>query len=110
MDTYEYLTEMQERFTEWARKNLDLPCGENAIKKFPLYFSAFVHGAGFEHDIARIEPTLREPLMKGNELHQFMIKGFRCGCGCNVFHKPDKTNLLLYKCNACGLEYEGEVV
>lgn len=28
-------------------------------------------------------------------------KGFRCECGCNVFHIPDKANPDVYKCNAC---------
>lgn len=33
-------------------------------------------------------------------------KPFRCECGCNVFHKPDKAKLEWYKCNACGTVYE----
>jgi len=34
-------------------------------------------------------------------------KSFRCECGANVFHKPDKADLMLYKCNSCGNEYRG---
>lgn len=26
---------------------------------------------------------------------------FRCKCGCNVFHHPDKTRLDIYECNGC---------
>lgn len=29
-------------------------------------------------------------------------KSFYCKCGCNIFHKPDVSNLELYKCNKCG--------
>ena len=43
-------------------------------------------------------------------LHNFTVRikggNFSCGCGCNVFHKPDKENLDLYKCNSCGSEFE----
>ena len=35
-------------------------------------------------------------------------KSFRCECGCNVFHKPDRNNVNLYKCNGCGQEFNGE--
>lgn len=35
-------------------------------------------------------------------------KMFRCSCGCNVFHKPNKKDLDLYKCNGCGTLYESE--
>jgi len=28
-------------------------------------------------------------------------KSYRCDCGCNVFHKPDKKWLTLFKCNGC---------
>ena len=35
-------------------------------------------------------------------------KTFICSCGCNVFHKPYKTQQNLYCCNACGILYEGE--
>ena len=33
---------------------------------------------------------------------------FRCPCGCNVFHKPNKENLNYYKCNSCGSAYDTE--
>lgn len=32
---------------------------------------------------------------------------FRCDCGCNVFHKPDKKDLELYRCNGCDADYRG---
>lgn len=35
-------------------------------------------------------------------------KPYRCSCLCNVFHKPDDTNLSIYKCNACGTEFSCE--
>lgn len=55
------------------------------------------------------EPVLRED----GRLHEFVLPGrdghyFRCGCGCNVFHKPDKTQLGLFQCNACENRYTGE--
>lgn len=34
-------------------------------------------------------------------------KSFRCQCGGNVFHKPDRKHLELYECNACEVRYEG---
>lgn len=65
----------------------------------------------------------REPLLcEDGSLWQFMPKVggkfFRCTerltvsgsdiCGCNVFHKPDRTQLNRYRCNSCGAEYIGE--
>lgn len=35
-------------------------------------------------------------------------KNFRCRCGANCFHKPDKKNLQIYRCNGCGLTYTSE--
>lgn len=35
-------------------------------------------------------------------------KRFRCDCGCELFHKPDKNDLDLYCCNSCGTHYRGE--
>lgn len=32
---------------------------------------------------------------------------FRCDCGCNVFHKPDSEQPMLYECNGCGARYRG---
>jgi len=60
------------------------------------------------------ETTKRTSVMKDEKLENFTIrlpdiKGFfRCQCGCNVFHKPDDTNLNLFKCNGCGVEYSSE--
>ena len=43
-------------------------------------------------------------------LHNFMLKldgkSFRCECGCNVFHKPDRKHLEIYECNGCALRFE----
>lgn len=33
---------------------------------------------------------------------------FKCNCGCNVFHKPDRKHLNIYECNACKTRFEGE--
>lgn len=52
------------------------------------------------------------PVMKNGKMEEFIVrvagKPFRCNCGCNVFHKPDDTDLELYQCNACGEQYRGE--
>jgi len=49
---------------------------------------------------------------KEGKLENFTLKiqgkPFRCDCFCNVFHKPDKQNLYLYKCNRCGSEFDTE--
>lgn len=54
-----------------------------------------------------------EPVTLSNgEIENFTIKlegkSYRCACGCNVFHKPDKTRLGLYECNACKTRFSGE--
>jgi len=45
------------------------------------------------------------PVMKDGEIENFIIKGFRCNCGGNVFHKPDDRDLNLYRCNSCDATY-----
>lgn len=44
------------------------------------------------------------------EVESFFLKiggvNWRCECGSNCLHKPDKENLNLFKCNGCGLEFE----
>ncbi len=51
------------------------------------------------------------PVMKNGTIENFMPRiggeAFRCGCGANVFHKPDDTRLELYECNGCEAWYEG---
>jgi len=46
------------------------------------------------------------------KLENFMVKlagkSYRCNCGCNVFHKPDKTRLDIYRCNSCCETFETE--
>lgn len=51
-------------------------------------------------------------LLEDGTLHNFIVyiegKDFYCKCGCNVFHKPDRTQLNKYECNSCGLQYENK--
>lgn len=57
---------------------------------------------------------MRNPVMKDDRIEDFTIriKGhsrlMQCPakCGCNVFHKPDDTNLNRYACNGCKKEFE----
>lgn len=52
-------------------------------------------------------------LTEDGELETFILrvdgKLFRCRCGSNCFHKPDKNDLELYECNACNTWYHSEV-
>ena len=54
-----------------------------------------------------------EPVrLPDGKVESFLVRvngeSFSCtGCGCNVFHKPDKRNLDMYKCNSCGTIYAG---
>ena len=51
-------------------------------------------------------------LMADGDLHQWTLKiggrNYRCKCGCNVFHKPDKGKLMVYRCNSCNYTFETE--
>jgi len=62
--------------------------------------------------IAKPENYTNPVLDETGKLENFTVriegKFFRCNCRCNVFHKPDKNHLELYKCNACGQTYEAE--
>ena len=55
------------------------------------------------------EKSIQPVLHPDGNRHQFTVRIdgslFRCGCGCNVFHKPDDTDLELYECNSCGNWY-----
>jgi len=57
---------------------------------------------------------MSNPVLKDGELENFTIKiqgkMQRCpkACGGNVFHKPDDSNLNLFKCNSCGCAFEAE--
>lgn len=46
------------------------------------------------------------------KIHNFMLrvggKPFWCHCHCNVFCKPDKSDLNKYECNSCGETYHSE--
>lgn len=58
-----------------------------------------------------MEDKAPQPLLaEDGKLHNFTLriagKPYRCACRCNVFHKPDRTNLELYECNACGQQFE----
>lgn len=62
--------------------------------------------------IRAIGEKVEEPVLnEDGSLENFTVgiggKLFRCSCGCNVFHKPDKTKLELYGCNGCDARYEG---
>lgn len=61
--------------------------------------------------VAKPKPT--QPVKMANgDIENFTLriggKAYRCPCGCNVFHKPDDTNLLRYQCNACEHLFECE--
>ena len=51
-------------------------------------------------------------LNEDGSLHQFTLniegKPYRCKCGCNVFHKPNKEKLMVYQCNSCKEIFETE--
>lgn len=52
------------------------------------------------------------PLVDENgKLIESMIKldgkPFRCECGCNVFHRPDRDAPEIYQCNCCDNTFEG---
>jgi len=69
----------------------------------------FLEG-NFESD--QKEKILRDPVVdKNGKLEEFTVKinnkFFRCSCGCNVFHKPDKEYPDLYECNCCRITYQG---
>lgn len=63
------------------------------------------------------EDKIPQPLREEDgSLKQFMFRNYQlsgrsfyCECGCNVFHRPDRENLDLYKCNCCWREYEADV-
>lgn len=40
-----------------------------------------------------------------NFLLKVVGKQFRCDCGSNVFHKPDRKYPEIYECNGCGSRY-----
>ena len=50
--------------------------------------------------------------LENGELENFVMKvagkPFRCDCGCNVFHKPDRARPDIYECNACGTWYTSD--
>lgn len=87
--------------------------GENSAKQASL--CDIVAQVRFEGIRSVSYKSKRKPTPVLNEdgtLMEFVFrnsgKRFYCRCGCNVFHKPDKTKLNLYKCNGCRLEYISE--
>ncbi len=42
------------------------------------------------------------------QLPKFNGRSFKCKCGGNVFHQPDKTRPNIYECNSCGTWYESK--
>lgn len=58
----------------------------------------------------RLEERKPQPVLNPDgSLKCFMPKvggkGFKCSCGCNVFHKPDDTKPDIFACNACPAVY-----
>ena len=58
------------------------------------------------------EPETEPVLHDDGTVACFMVKDpdgnpFRCECGANVLHKPDRTDLTLYECNGCGVRLHG---
>lgn len=54
-------------------------------------------------------------LHEDGTLHNFTLKvagvAYHCPmheCGCNCFHKPDRTDLNIYRCNSCGATFEAK--
>lgn len=54
-------------------------------------------------------------LNEDGTLHNFILTiqgtNYRCpieNCGCNVFHKPDRDDLNIYRCNSCGTTFEAK--
>ena len=43
----------------------------------------------------------RKFVIKNHEVYEFMIKGQRCVCGCNVFHEEFDDKMIYVVCNAC---------
>ena len=56
------------------------------------------------------EEAIEPVRLPDGSLQSFLLrvagKPFRCSCGSNVLHKPDKNKLELYKCNGCGATFE----
>ena len=51
-------------------------------------------------------------LDENGDIETFTVKAkgeqFHCRCGANCFHKPDRENLDLYRCNSCHTTYEAK--
>lgn len=86
----------------------------NALEQLISRWSASVD----DREIAKIlrgmadgfEERVPQPVLNPDgSLECFMPKvcgeTFRCGCGCNVFHKPDDTKPDLFACNSCPAVY-----
>lgn len=59
---------------------------------------------------ANLPPKFANAVLRDDgRLHEFTLKvagrRFFCDCGCNVFHKPDRSQTELYECNACGVRF-----
>jgi hypothetical protein len=69
-----------------------------------------------EEMVKRFEARLKAKLgiktpnpvrLPDGKIECFKITDFDCTvCGCNVFRKPDDTNLDLYQCNSCDSKYQ----
>lgn len=51
-------------------------------------------------------------LDEDGEVETFMLTvegvDFHCRCGANCFHKPNRENVAIYRCNSCGLTYKAK--
>lgn len=81
----------------------DVSLSINAIRNI-LSFSTDIIAGMSERE--NVEPVLNPDGSKAQFLPKINGVGFRCNCGCNVFHKPDRKIPSIYECNACGIEYE----
>lgn len=87
-----------------------------------------MHGALYGVETARHEANVKhffsvktqekddeeeQPVLLNGQVEQFIVNtvgghSFFCQCGCNVFHKPDRTDLDVYQCNSCGTRYRAD--
>lgn len=51
------------------------------------------------------EPVLNEDGTIRSYVLTVAGKDFFCKCGCNCFHKPDKTRPEVFECNSCQIRY-----
>ena len=60
-----------------------------------------------DEELKETEPLLNQNGSLYNVMAKVKGEAFRCECGCNVFHHPDKDDLSKYECNSCEARYTG---